>query len=231
MPENAQREPKTEIRIDVHLEPAADGQDRPEISKQDEHDEGHDIARDRLQAGGHNTDRLQQPVLAIVACKASKEIADAPRDERRCEQQPHRPRQRLADQRRNRGGKGRDRGTKVAGGQAAPKAQILLPQRSIETVKLAQGLAHDFHRTGIGVAELHRGTDCLLDRINRSGVGHEEDDVDADEDDKHELPKPTKKIQGIGLHPRELKRRPRERSGAASFKWVTATIVARPASA
>ena len=71
--------PNPEIRIDVIWNPPLMGRIGQRYPNRMSTTKDNDIARDRLQAGGHNTETaiLQQPVLAIVACKAPKEIADA----------------------------------------------------------------------------------------------------------------------------------------------------------
>jgi hypothetical protein len=150
------------------------------------------MERHRQDAG-----EAQRATAMEVAGKAAQQIAHCPGEQRRHHQQRHRPRQSAPDQDRDRRGKSRQRRPEIADEDPPPERCVLLGETALEPVQLLERLPHHRDRLGAGAAVLRGGGDRLLDRIDRRGVGDDEGDVDADEDDQRELAKARQQVDEI----------------------------------
>src|SRR5690606_244578 len=101
---------------------------------------------------------------------------------------------------RYRGRKRRQRWPEIAPEHTPPKCQILLDERSLETIKLGQSLAHQFDRTRIGRPKIGHQRHGLLDRIDRRHRGDEKSQRHAQKDYEKKLEQALGKIFGKAVH-------------------------------
>ncbi len=184
----------------VHRRAAADRQHRPDEPEHDQEHERDDVVGDRVDAHRHDADQLQAGALLVVAGEPAEQVAETPGDDRCRHEEARGPRQCTADQRRDGGRKGRQRGPEIGPQDAAPEVRVLLERRALQAVELAQRLPHRFDGVRSGVAEGGRGRDRLLDRIDRRRVGDHVGEVDADERHEGELRQTLAEIGEISAH-------------------------------
>ncbi len=198
--EDAEHELEAEAAGHVHLVAAADRQHRPEIAEHDQKDEGHDVVGDRMEAHRDHAERAQDAAVPVVAREPAQKVAEPPGDQGRDQQQAHGPGQGVPDQERNRRREGGERRPEVGLEYAPPEREILVEDTALEAVERAQRLAQHVDRLGARAAERGRGRDRLFDWVDRRHVGHEEGDVDADEDHQDELDQPLADVSQVALH-------------------------------